>query len=72
MRTVKPQVLYVTAIIVIISFVLWIAALFVVGAQARSSGHEGRLAPASPPGGEPPLLCPGGRANHSSSTYTKV
>jgi hypothetical protein len=30
MKTVKPQVLYVTAIVVVISFTLWITSLFFV------------------------------------------
>jgi len=30
MKTIKPQGLYITAIIIIITFVLWIASLFVV------------------------------------------
>jgi hypothetical protein len=30
MKTVKPQVLYVTAIIAVISFMLWITSLFFV------------------------------------------
>lgn len=49
MKTLKPHALYITAIIIIISFVLWIAALFVgyVADDWASPAADERSVPAA-------------------------